>query len=46
MEVTEMQNDNAILGELSAEIMRVKREHPELKSGLKVLLVNAVQEMG
>lgn len=40
------QNKDAILGELSSHIMKVKRENPELKSGLKIVLMNAIQEMG
>jgi len=40
-----MQSKDVILGELSAHIIKVKREYPELKSGLKMVLINAIQEM-
>jgi len=40
-----MQSKDVILGELSAHIMRIKEEKPELKSGLKMVLINAIQEM-
>jgi len=39
------QSDESILGELSAAIMQIQRERPDLKSKLKRTLISAMQEM-